>query len=330
MTKKFPKVSVIVPAYNVEKFLKRCLDSIANQTMTDFECIVVNDGSTDRTGEIADSFAVQDSRFRVFHNDNMGLSSARNYGYKETSGEWVSYIDGDDWVSDDFIEKLYNLATRDKADIVYCDWFFAYKDDKFERCFCFSPGRDKTETLYGLILDSYHVVWNKIYRKDFLEKYNLLFPKHIQKFNEDTWFSLRAFFFTEAVAKVNAPLYYYNRENEGAITRAYQSKQARMVRSFVYQDALNFFSDQGVLNDYRKPILLRVLQEKTWMVFYPEMYAHFNDSFPEAKKYILNNPLLGWKMKIIVWLISHGKGGIVKRFITLNKNSEEIIDDRLC
>ena len=312
-------VSIIVPIYNVSPFLGRCINSLLSQTYSNFELLLIDDGSEDESGQICDAYAKTDSRIRVFHNKNMGLSSSRNYGLAHSKGTWISFIDGDDWVSDDFIEKLYNLATRDKADIVYCDWFFAYKNDNFERCFCFSPGRHKTETLYGLILDSYHVVWNKIYRKDFLEKYNLLFPKHIQKFNEDTWFSLRAFFFTEAVAKVNAPLYYYNRENEGAITRAYQSEQARMVRSFVYQDALNFFSDQGVLDDYRKPILWRVLQEKTWMVFYPEMYAHFNDSFPEAKKYILNNPLLGWKMKIIVWIISHGKGGIVKRFITLNK-----------
>ena len=318
MTKKLPKVSVIVPAYNVEKYLKRCLNSISNQTMADFECIVVNDGSTDRTGEIADSFAAQDSRFRVFHNNNMGLSSTRNYGYKETCGEWISFIDGDDWVSDDFIERLYKSAIDNNADIAFCDWYFAY-NKKNTICRCFSPGKDKEETLSRLIMEGYHVVWNKIYKKSFLEEHRLMFPEHIQIFNEDTWFSFRAFFYTESITKINSPLYYYNRENSGAITKRYQTEHAQLIRNMVYEDALNFFSEKGVLDTYKRPVLWRVLQEKTSMVFSPETYGNFNDTFPEANKYILSNPLLGWKMKILMWLLAHGFSGTVTMLIHFGK-----------
>ena len=93
-----PKISVIIPVYNAESTLRRCVDSVLAQTFTDFECLLINDGSKDKSGEICDEYAIRDSRVRVFHKENGGVSSARNVGLDNATGEWIAFVDSDDWV----------------------------------------------------------------------------------------------------------------------------------------------------------------------------------------------------------------------------------------
>ena len=118
-----PTVSVLIPVYNVERYLPRCLDSVLAQTWTDYECIVVDDGSTDNSGSICDEYARKDSRFIVIHKENGGLSSARNAAMKISSGEFLCFIDSDDYVLPNFLERLFEIQLQTKADIVKCDYF---------------------------------------------------------------------------------------------------------------------------------------------------------------------------------------------------------------
>lgn len=105
-----PKISVIVPVYNVEKYLRRCIDSILAQTFSDFELLLIDDGSKDRSGDICDEYALKDQRIKVFHNSNQGASAARNFGLSKAKGEYVSFIDSDDWMEstyyEDFLERM--------------------------------------------------------------------------------------------------------------------------------------------------------------------------------------------------------------------------------
>lgn len=110
-----PKISIIVPVYNVEKYLRRCLDSIVTQTFTDWECICVDDGSPDNSGEILDEYAVKDKLFVIIHKENGGVSSARNAGFDTARGEWISFVDSDDWIERDCFE--YVAGKIDKCDI---------------------------------------------------------------------------------------------------------------------------------------------------------------------------------------------------------------------
>lgn len=105
---KSPKISVIVPVYNSEKYLPKCIDSILSQTYTDFELILVNDGSKDGSGDICDEYAQKDTRVRVFHKENGGVSSARNLGLEEAKGEWIAFVDSDDWVEEGYLKELYD------------------------------------------------------------------------------------------------------------------------------------------------------------------------------------------------------------------------------
>ncbi len=127
-----PKISVIVPIYNVEEYLPRCIDSILAQTFTDFELWLVDDGSPDKCGEICDAYAKKDSRIRVIHKENGGLSDARNAALDKITGEYISFIDSDDWVSPNFLENMLISMERHNAELVICNFVAAYEDGKKE------------------------------------------------------------------------------------------------------------------------------------------------------------------------------------------------------
>lgn len=124
------KVSVIVPVYNVEKYLRKCLDSIINQTLKDIEIIVVNDGTKDNSQDIIDEYTKKYKNIKGYIKENGGLSSARNYGIKRAVGEYISFIDSDDYIKDDMLEKMYNKAKKDDLDIVVCDSIEIYEDGR--------------------------------------------------------------------------------------------------------------------------------------------------------------------------------------------------------
>lgn len=124
---KEPKISVIVPVYKAEAYLHRCVDSIIAQTFTDWELLLVDDGSPDRSGDICDEYASKDARIRVFHKENGGVSSARQKGLDEAIGEYTIHADPDDWVEPMMLEELYKKAKEDDADMVICDFICEYK-----------------------------------------------------------------------------------------------------------------------------------------------------------------------------------------------------------
>lgn len=117
------KVSVIIPVYNAQGTIKRMLDSFNTQTLTDFEVLMIDDGSTDGSGNILDAYACVDGRFKVFHKSNGGVSSARQYGMEHAQGEYVIHADSDDWVEPNMLEELYSMAKTEDADVVICDFY---------------------------------------------------------------------------------------------------------------------------------------------------------------------------------------------------------------
>ena len=121
-------ISVIVPVYNVELYLEKCLDSILAQTYSDLEVLVIDDGSTDRCGEVCDRFAEQDHRIKEFHTENHGLSAARNLGLDQMQGKYVGFVDNDDWIEPDMYEMLFNIAEQTNADIVTCRFYKEYRN----------------------------------------------------------------------------------------------------------------------------------------------------------------------------------------------------------
>ena len=171
------KVSIIVPVFNVEQFLGKCLDSLVNQTLKDIEIICVNDGSTDNSLEILNNYAKQDLRIKIINKKNSGLSTARNTGMKIAQGKYIGFVDSDDWVDLDFYEKLYNSAIKNNADIAVSEiyevhWNRKFYKQKFEKEKCIENIEEK---FYTLNIPEYSYVWNKIYKRTKIEKYNFQF-----------------------------------------------------------------------------------------------------------------------------------------------------------
>jgi len=221
---KEPKISVIVPVYNVEQYLGKCLDSILNQTFSNIEIICVNDGSTDNSRKILEEYKKKDSRIKIVDKKNGGLSSARNAGMKVAKGEFYSFIDSDDWVDITMLEKLYDNITSLNTDISICavhqfdetnqkidDSNPYYTLEYFDKTFDYKAFSYKETKPF--IMDVCVMAWNKLYRRSLIEKYSAEFPDGL--IFEDGPFFFTIFFKTERVSIVRDFLYYYriNRKN---------------------------------------------------------------------------------------------------------------------
>lgn len=206
-------ISVIVPVYNVEKYLEDCLDSIRNQTWSDFECIMVNDGSTDQSGKICEDYAKRDSRFKVIQKENGGLSDARNTGIKAACGEYILFIDSDDWISCNMLERLYQHAERFHLQITCCGVMTVDEISKqqMERkelsAFCPENAVVSWKTCNTLQALNNITACNKLFQKKFLSDNNLLFEKGIKY--EDIPFWSKTLFLADRIGCIPDSLYYY-------------------------------------------------------------------------------------------------------------------------
>lgn len=204
------KVSVVVPIYNVEKYLARCLDSLVTQTIDIYEIILVNDGSTDNSQMIADNYVAKYPHLiRSYYKSNGGLSSARNYGMQFVTGEYIGFVDSDDWVSPDMFRLMYDNAKHNNSDVVCCGYHEIFSDREnyhLPRYLGYKSCRYKIEV----------VSWNKIYRTSLIRKNNLSFLLGV--LHEDFDFTTRVMSLTRKVSFIDDYLYNYNRLNQNSIT----------------------------------------------------------------------------------------------------------------
>lgn len=212
-----PKVSVIIPAYNAQRYLERCLDSFVNQTFKDFEVYVVDDGSSDQTGQIADSFAEKDSRFRVVHQDNQGVAAARQAGLDNASGEFVIHADSDDWVDSDMLEVLYQTAKQEQADMVICDMLIVHPGNIIEYWNQKPSSLDSIQLMGEMLCDLHGSLCNKLIRLSRIREYGIRFLEGMD-FAEDQFFVLRFLSHDAKVVYIPKALYHYDHtQNESSI-----------------------------------------------------------------------------------------------------------------
>lgn len=167
-----PEISVIIPVYKVEKYLKKCLESVRNQTYTDWECILVDDGSPDASGAICDEYAIEDSRFRVIHRQNGGLPAARNEGLRVCKGKYISFVDSDDVLYKDYLSHLHELIINYDADVAQVSMSimfttFERKKRLVETITVLDRGQIAKEMLRGKIVPNY--AWNKLYKREVID-----------------------------------------------------------------------------------------------------------------------------------------------------------------
>lgn len=218
-------ISVIVPIYKVEAYLDKCVQSIVDQTYSELEIILVDDGSPDRCGEMCEAWAKKDSRIKVIHKENGGLSDARNAGLAVATGQMVSFIDSDDWIDPEFLQTLYDVLQEHDAQIAECG--IRLVDEDGHVLSYRGPGKaesiEKIEALRRLVLEDgvYQTVWNKLYRRDVIDQ--ILFEKG--KCNEDDFWTYQIFDRIERLALVDKPVLNYLQRGGSIMGQGYSLKR---------------------------------------------------------------------------------------------------------
>ena len=249
--KEQPQVSIIVPVYNVENYIERCLNSLVNQTFKDIEIITINDGSTDKSLELLNKYAKEDIRVSVIDLGDEGVSYCRNLGVEKANGKYIMFVDSDDWIDSNMIEAMYKKAEENKLDLVMCSYIREFKDHSKEKRFnlpeeiIYKEDKVKNELLRKLVgpvkeelsnpemLDALGTVWGKLYRADILKENKIKFVdlKEIGS-AEDTLFNIFTFNYLKKVMFLNKPMYHYWRDNPKSVTSQYNPKLKEQRKVF--------------------------------------------------------------------------------------------------
>lgn len=235
------KISIIVPVYKVEQYLRCCLDSIVAQTFTDWECILIDDGSPDNSGKICNEYAEKDGRFMVIHQENAGSSSARNVGINESSGDWIMMIDADDWIERETLEKCIKAAYFFKADFIKFGLFYQYATSKKKKLF--PSYKEKDLFLKDLIARKVSLsIWAGMYRKTIFKNLTPVFPEGLN-FGEDYSVISRLLYYSEKFHIINEALYNYRIHGNGYVQSAKWSNAEQLIgcEEIVY----DFFREKG-------------------------------------------------------------------------------------
>ena len=299
-----PKVSVIVPVYNVEKYITRCLTSLVNQTIDDLEIILVNDGSTDNSEKLIKQFKKDYKNIIYVKKENGGLSSARNFGLIYATGEYVAFLDSDDYVDRTIYQKMYEKAKATNSDYVECDFIWKYPDhEKIDVGFRY---KDKKEMFEKARV----VAWNKLIKRKIIINNKLEFP--VGLYYEDIEFFYKLLPYINNFSFVEEPLIYYVQRVNSIVNK----QDARTKQIFkVLDNVINYYKKIGLYNEYETQIeytyarillcssLKRIIQipdKVTRSLLLTETWQNLNIKFPNWKKNKLlkkNNTVNGIFMK---------------------------------
>ena len=285
------KVSVIVPVYKVEQYLSNCIDHLTNQTLADIEIILVDDGSPDQCPVICDEYAAKDSRIKVIHKKNGGVSAARNDGLKQATGEYVIFCDSDDWMEDTGLQLLYDAASKNHADIVIGDVYLAYNDSSKNRYVKFYKDEFITEDpayIAELIkADIYRTYcpnppeegcafgyggpWNKLVKRSLLIENRIEFDLRLKGIFDDILYTAHILSKAKKIQYIQKPVYYY-RQIEGSLTHSYKPNVKEINEAI-------FTAWEELFNQFEDPTQ-----------FYQAYYACVLRRTEEAIKLYYNNP----------------------------------------
>jgi glycosyltransferase involved in cell wall biosynthesis len=231
-------LSVIVPIYNVEPYLRRCIESIQSQSYSKTEIILVDDGSPDGCGDICDRYALSDPRIRVVHQENAGLSAARNAGLAEASGEYCLFVDADDWCEPEMVASMISAARISGVDCAIVGYSIDYRDDGYgivkvpESDRVFRGRSGISEAIFALdSMGMFNVVWNKLYRRDLLEQNDILF-RHDAVPGEDLIFNAEYFRCIGSCAFVASVLYHYERRESETLVSTFHPELFEKTQRF--------------------------------------------------------------------------------------------------
>ena len=308
-----PKASVIVPVYNVEAYLEKCVRSILQQTEGDFELLLVDDGSTDGSGQLCESLAKTDSRIRVIHQENQGLGGARNTGIREAKGDWLLLVDSDDWIEPEILEKSLEAGLREEADMVVFPFrsvdeegreLAVFREDiPVGRAFALKERKD--------ILLTAPVAWNKLYRTAFFRETGLVYPSRV--WYEDIRTTPKLMALARRMVFIGDIGYNYLQRQGSIMNSGKVARNVEIIEAF--DDVLPWFREQGLFGLYRQElehltvahILLtssvRVLRIDHKNSLLGKFRAYVEREFPTNRENPYNKTHFTRNQKIALWLV---------------------------
>ena len=235
------KVSIIVPFYNVEGYMEKCLDSLVNQTLDDIEITLVNDGSKDRSIDIAKKYIKEYPKKIVYlEKENGGLSDSRNFALPHAKGEYIAFLDSDDYVEKNMYEEMYNLAIKDNSDLVECDFYWEYPDKRKEDIGKLYNGKEE-------MLEKIRVVaWNKLIKREILEKSKVEFPKGFRY--EDVEFTYKLIPYIEKVSFIKKPFVHYV-QRQGSISNTQNERTKEIFQ--VLEHVIDYYKENNIYEKYK-------------------------------------------------------------------------------
>jgi glycosyltransferase involved in cell wall biosynthesis len=247
-----PKATVIVPVYNVEAYLEKCVDSILAQTEPDFELLLVDDGSTDNSGALCDKLAQKDSRIQVIHQKNQGLGGARNTGIKAASGDWVLLVDSDDWIEPELLEKTLEAGLREEADLVMFGFRSVDEQGNTLQTFVEDVPTDQGLTLkdHPDLLLTAPSAWRRLYRRELLVRTGILYPPRV--WYEDIRTTPKLLAAADRVVFLSYVGYDYL-SRTGSITKNQNADRNQEIL-WAFDDLLPYFQEQGLFERYRQEL----------------------------------------------------------------------------
>ena len=284
-----PKVSIIVPVYNVERYIVRSMDSLVNQTLKDIEIIVVNDGSTDNSKKLIEIYQKKyPNKIKLVDKKNGGLSDARNYGIPHATGEYIAFLDSDDYVELDTYEKMYNKAKEDDSDLVECDFIWEY------------PDRKKVDTgkIYNnkkeMLTYARVVAWNKLIKRSLIEEHKMEFPKGLRY--EDVEFFYKMVPYYNKVSFVKEPLIHYI-QRSSSISNT-QNERTKEIFT-IMDNVIKYYKENNLYEEYKTELeytyarlllcsslfrITKIEDAKIRKQLLNETWTRLNNEFPNWKK----------------------------------------------
>lgn len=291
------KISIIVPVFNIEKYIERCLLSLVNQTLQEIEILCIDDGSTDESAQIIDSLQKQyPDKIKVFHIENKGVSNARNIGLEKAQGEYIGFVDGDDYVRSDMYEKLYNKALEEKSDIVSSSYvsLFEKKSHIIHSGDMEFYGKSVYDSPQLLACDV-SFLWNKIYKRSMLEEHNLKF-KALRIF-EDMLFVDESFLVANRISKVDEPFYYYRRVRLGSATNVFSEKFFDLFNAL--ELLFDFYKNYNAFEQFNEMLLFITLNHSfirhRTVIPYDEKIINLKLKFLDTSFEFLDKHFPDWK-----------------------------------
>lgn len=288
-----PQISVIVPVYNAESYLKRCIDSIIAQTYKDFELILVDDGSPDKSGAICDKYAIQDQRVTVIHQKNQGVGGARKTGLAYATGEYVIHADPDDWVERDWLNVLYKKAKDEDADMVICDYYQEF--DKFQIIKKQKPNSFICEELVLDLLNGslWGPMWNKIIKRSTISNNEIDFDANMS-YLEDLFFIVRLLMCNIKVSYIAQSLYHYDyHSNINSIVREANPRHVESMKKFLDFVILNYGGNQRfqesinmLINRIKRKAFYCGIKNNRMVI---DLYSSINEQFTSQNQHIRGN-----------------------------------------